>query len=152
MQIVHLVGARTWDQFEGVSVALPDELRRRYKAYAYLHEEMGAAFTIANLVVSRAGASSIGEYPHFGIPAILVPYPHAWRYQKINANYLLRQGAAMTLVDEALIEQLAPLIIDLMRDPGRREMMSQKMQSLAMQDAAGQIAAQLTELADRQGV
>lgn len=152
MQIVHLTGAHTWDQFESVSGSLPDELRPRYKVYPYLHEEIGAAFTIADLVVSRAGASSIGEYPHFGIPAILVPYPHAWRYQKINADYLAKQGAAISLADESLSEQLTPQILNLIRDPGLRETMSQKMHSLACQDAAGQIASQLTELADQSGV
>ena len=76
---------------------------------------MGAAFTIADLVVSRAGASSIGEYPHFGIPAILVPYPHAWRYQKINADYLSNQGAAIMLEDDLLPEKLSQQILDIIR-------------------------------------
>jgi undecaprenyldiphospho-muramoylpentapeptide beta-N-acetylglucosaminyltransferase len=152
MQIVHLTGSNTWDRFKSVSALLDEQYRARYKAVPYLHEEMGAAFTIADLVVSRAGASSIGEYPRFGIPAILVPYPHAWRYQKINADYLTQQGAAITLIDEDLSEQLVPLILNLIRDSGQRETMSRKMQSLACQDAAGQIAAQLTELAKQPGV
>jgi len=152
MQIVHLTGSKTWDRFKSVSGSLDEQYRTRYKAFPYLHEKMGAAFTIADLVVSRAGASSIGEYPHFGIPAILVPYPHAWRYQKINADYLSKQGAAITLADEDLSEQLVPMILNLIRDSGKRETMSRKMQSLAFQDAAGQIAAQLTELAELPGV
>jgi UDP-N-acetylglucosamine--N-acetylmuramyl-(pentapeptide) pyrophosphoryl-undecaprenol N-acetylglucosamine transferase len=152
MQIVHLTGTYTWEQFKDSVESLPQALRPRYKAYPYLHEEMGAAFKIADLIVSRAGASSIGEYPYFGIPAILVPYPHAWRYQKVNADYLTRQGAAITLVDESLPEQLKPLVLDLIRDPERREAMRLKMRSLAFKDAAGQIAAQLTELADRSGI
>jgi UDP-N-acetylglucosamine--N-acetylmuramyl-(pentapeptide) pyrophosphoryl-undecaprenol N-acetylglucosamine transferase len=152
MQIVHLVGARTWEQFIDVADALPANLRVRYKAYPYLHENIGAAFSIADLVVSRAGASSIGEYPHFGIPAILVPYPYAWRYQKVNADYLSRQGAAITLTDESLSAELVSLVLDLMRDSEQREAMRLKMQSLACKDAAGKIAAQLTELADRSGI
>ena len=151
MQIVHLTGSKTWDRFKNISGSLDEQYRERYKAFPYLHEKMGAAFTIADLVVSRAGASSIGEYPHFGIPAILVPYPHAWRYQKINADYLSRQGAAVTLADEDLSEQLVPMILDLIRDSEQREIMSRKMQSLAFQDAAGQIAVQLTELAKLKG-
>jgi UDP-N-acetylglucosamine--N-acetylmuramyl-(pentapeptide) pyrophosphoryl-undecaprenol N-acetylglucosamine transferase len=147
MQIVHITGARTWDQFKNIVATLAEDLRPRYRAYPYLHEEMGAAFTIADLVVSRAGASSIGEYSHFGIPAILVPYPHAWRYQKVNADYLLKHGAAQMLEDEHLAEKLSPLVLDLIRNPDRRAQMRQKMQSLANKNAAVEIAALLKALA-----
>lgn len=152
MQIVHITGARTWEQFKDAKPALPDHLAARYRAYPYLHTEMGAALRIADLVVSRAGASSLGEYPHWGLPAILVPYPHAWRYQKVNADYLTLQEAAITLADETLDVQLAPLVLDLIRDPQRRAHMSQTMQSLACDDAAAHIAHQITELAAQSGV
>jgi UDP-N-acetylglucosamine:LPS N-acetylglucosamine transferase len=56
------------------------------------------------------------------------------------------------LADEDLSEQLVPMILDLIRDSEQREIMSRKMQSLAFQDAAGQIAVQLTELAQLKGV
>jgi len=147
MQIVHLTGAHTWDQFEDVPGSLPLELQPRYKAYPYLHEEMGAAFSIADLVVSRAGASSIGEYPHFGIPAILVPYPHAWRYQKVNADYLANRGAAITIEDEVLPQKLSLLVLEIIRDSERRTQMRQKMLSLANDGAASDIAELLTSLA-----
>ncbi len=130
MQIIHLTGERTWPQFEEVRQALPSELEPRYQAYPYLHEEMGAAFSIADLVISRAGASSLGEYPHFGIPAILVPYPHAWRYQKVNAAYLEGRGAAVQVPDDELAEVILPLVRDLMRDDERRRRMQTAMQSL----------------------
>ena len=146
MQIIHLVGARTWKQFEHAGDDLPPALAARYRAFPYLHE-MGAALRIADLIVSRAGASSLGEYPHFGVPAILVPYPHAWRYQKVNADYLEAQGAALTLADELLPQKLSPLVLDLMRDRSRLAKMRQAMQALDRPDAAGQIAAQIIALA-----
>jgi UDP-N-acetylglucosamine--N-acetylmuramyl-(pentapeptide) pyrophosphoryl-undecaprenol N-acetylglucosamine transferase len=126
--------------------------QKRYRIYPYLHDEIGAALTISDLVVSRAGASSIGEYPHFGIPAILVPYPHAWRYQKVNADYLSQHGAAITLKDEELSERLIPQILELINDPVRMKAMKRSMMSLASQDAAGKIADQLMELAGQSGV
>ncbi len=80
-QIIHITGALDWPVVEKAAQELPEHLQSRYHAMPYSHE-MGAALTAADLVVSRAGASSLGEYPFFGLPAILVPYPYAWRYQK----------------------------------------------------------------------
>ena len=51
----------------------------------------------------------MGEYPQFGLPAILVPYPYAWRYQKVNADYLANHGAAVVLEDARLKDDLLPL-------------------------------------------
>jgi UDP-N-acetylglucosamine--N-acetylmuramyl-(pentapeptide) pyrophosphoryl-undecaprenol N-acetylglucosamine transferase len=143
MQVLHLTGKLTWPQFEQVRQSLSPQSASRYRAYPYLHAEMGAAFTIADLVVSRAGASSIGEYPHFGIPAILVPYPYAWRYQKTNADYLAQHGAALVIEDADLKNRLQYLVQSLIQDSNRRDRMKAAMQSLAGQDAAMAIADQI---------
>jgi len=148
MQIIHLTGKLTWPQFKNIRQELPDELKKRYCAYPYLHEEMGAAFTIADLVLSRAGASSLGEYSHFGIPSILVPYPHAWRYQKVNADYLADRGAALIVEDAELAEKIASLIVELMGDPERREQMRMAVRSLTQPQAAKSIAQVLIDLAN----
>ncbi|MBN1666858.1 MAG: UDP-N-acetylglucosamine--N-acetylmuramyl-(pentapeptide) pyrophosphoryl-undecaprenol N-acetylglucosamine transferase [Anaerolineales bacterium] len=147
MQIIHLTGQKTWEQFAPVRSQLAPELAARYRAYPYLHAEMGAALAVADLVLSRAGASSIGEYPHFGLPAILVPYPHAWRYQKVNAGYLVQHGAALELEDAALDQQLLPAVRTLMADTQRRQAMRQAMQELSQPQAANSIAQALQELA-----
>jgi UDP-N-acetylglucosamine--N-acetylmuramyl-(pentapeptide) pyrophosphoryl-undecaprenol N-acetylglucosamine transferase len=101
---------------------------------------MGAALSIADLVVSRAGASVLGELPLFGLPAILIPYPYAWRYQEVNARYLEKRGAAVVLQDAELNLHLLTTIRDLMNDQNRRERMGQSMLSLATPQAAESIA------------
>ena len=107
---------------------------------------MGAALRVADLVISRAGASSLGEYPAFGLPAILVPYPHAWRYQQVNAEYLARQGAARILADADLDRQLGQMVTDLLDHPEQLDSMRQAMLRLSRPDAAQQIAELITNL------
>ncbi len=96
--------------------------QNNYRAYPFLHEEMGAALRSADLVVSRSGASILGEYPIFELPAILVPYPHAWQYQKTNAKYLVDRDAAMMIRDEELKERL--LTRSVITDQGSGEIRS----------------------------
>jgi undecaprenyldiphospho-muramoylpentapeptide beta-N-acetylglucosaminyltransferase len=149
MQVIHVSGQLDWDEVAKAAADLPNDLAVRYHAYPYLHEEMGAAMTVADLAVSRAGASVLGELPNFGLPAILVPYPHAWRYQKVNASYLAERGAAVVIRDEAIGANLLQVVRDLMKDEARREQMQQEMRSLARPQAADCIADLLVGLAAR---
>lgn len=82
----------------------------------------------------------------FAIPAILVPYPYAWRYQEVNARYLEDRGAAVVLQDDELNEKLLPTIHDLLEDQTQRKRMSQAMLSLATPKAAESIAGLLRGL------
>jgi UDP-N-acetylglucosamine--N-acetylmuramyl-(pentapeptide) pyrophosphoryl-undecaprenol N-acetylglucosamine transferase len=125
---------------------LPMEFAARYHAMPYLHE-MGAALAAADLVVSRAGASSLGEYPLYGLPAILVPYPHAWRYQKVNADHLTRRGAAIILEDHSLNAQLLETLNVLFENPNKLKAMRAAMFELSHPRAAEKIANKLIELA-----
>jgi UDP-N-acetylglucosamine--N-acetylmuramyl-(pentapeptide) pyrophosphoryl-undecaprenol N-acetylglucosamine transferase len=145
-QVIHISGALDWEVVEKNGNEMPAELKLRYHAMPYLHE-MGAALAAADLVVSRAGASTLGEYPLFGLPAVLVPYPYAWRYQKVNADYLAEQNAAVILQDEMLSEKLLPVIRDLLLDKGKLGSMGAAMRKLSLPTAAYEIASQLVKLA-----
>ena len=147
MQIVHLTGELDWPRVTEKVAGLPAGLATRYHAHAYLHDEMGAALASADLAVSRAGASVLGELPLFGLPALLVPYPHAWRYQKVNADYLASQGAAMVIEDSALGEKLPAAILGLVQDPARLNAMRQASRRLARPHAANDLASELEKLA-----
>ena len=113
---------------------------------------MTAALKAADLIVSRAGASSLGEYPVLGTPSILVPYPFAWRYQKVNADYLTNQGAARFLPDEQMAIQLEQLIDELLNDPDQYQAMQQALATLKVPEAATNIANLLTRLGSRSDV
>jgi UDP-N-acetylglucosamine--N-acetylmuramyl-(pentapeptide) pyrophosphoryl-undecaprenol N-acetylglucosamine transferase len=140
MQVVHISGSLDWDEVKTASSGLNSEQNERYRVYPFLHEEMGAALRAADLVVSRAGASTLGEFPAFGLPAILVPYPYAWRYQRVNAGYLEERGGAIVIEDSELPAQLLPQVQGLMLDNERRQAMRQTMLTLAKPDAAARIA------------
>jgi undecaprenyldiphospho-muramoylpentapeptide beta-N-acetylglucosaminyltransferase len=145
VQVLHVSGTLDWPEVEARRAALPDSTH--YHAYAYLHHEMALAFAAADLVVSRAGASTLGEFPYFGLPSILVPYPHAWRYQKVNADWLAEQGAAVRLDDERLGAELLPLIRVLLNDETRLNAMRDCARALARPDGASRLAAALVHLA-----
>ena len=150
MQVIHLAGHLDWEVIDENSRQLTPQQGRRYQAFPYLHE-MGAALAAADLIVSRAGASTLGEYPLFGLPAILVPYPYAWRYQKVNASYLEDRGAAVIVQDKDLEKKLLTQIQALISDPKRLSRMSGAMKSLAAPSAANEIAEILHEMAGESG-
>ena len=141
-QVVHLSGELDWPRVAERRDALPGRLRERYHAVPYLHE-MGYALAAADLAVCRAGASTLGEMPFFGLPAILVPYPHAWRYQRINAEWLTNRGAAVTLEDEKLGRELLPRLRHLLTDRERLTEMGIRARALSRPDAAIHLAEEL---------
>ncbi len=147
VQVVHLTGELDWAEVQEKTKGLRAEKAARYHAYPYLHEDMGAALAAADLVISRAGASTLGEYPLFGLPAIVVPYPHAWRYQKVNAGYLVERGAAIMLDDGHLADELLPAINDLLDHPKKLAAMKEAMLGLSRPEAAEEIGNQLLDLA-----
>lgn len=148
-QLIHVTGELDWPMVAGRSEQLTDDFRRYYRPYAYVHERMGAAFRSADLVVARAGASMLGEAPAFGVPSVLVPYPHAWRYQKVNADYLVERGAAVRLDDERLATQFLTTIRSLMDDEATLSAMGAAAKELDEPHAARKLAQLLRQLAER---
>lgn len=148
-QVVHVTGELDWPRVEAVRQRLEGTLGRRYHPHAYLHEEMGLALAAADLVVARAGASALGELPLFGLPAALVPYPHAWRYQRLNAQHLASRGAAVVLDDAALADELLPTLRALLADAARLREMSAAARRLWRPEAAQTIASELLRAAGR---
>jgi UDP-N-acetylglucosamine--N-acetylmuramyl-(pentapeptide) pyrophosphoryl-undecaprenol N-acetylglucosamine transferase len=146
-QVVHISGALDWPAVEAQAGALSPELRARYHGYPYLHDEMPLALAAADLVIARAGASTLGEFPAVGLPSILAPYPYSGQHQDANANALVRRGAAIKLPDAELSARLASTALDLLQHPDKLAAMSQAAQALAQPGAAAAIAQELCRLA-----
>jgi UDP-N-acetylglucosamine--N-acetylmuramyl-(pentapeptide) pyrophosphoryl-undecaprenol N-acetylglucosamine transferase len=145
--VIHISGTLDAEQCRARTEMLPADLRTRYHLFDYVHE-MAQTLATADLVVARAGAATLGEFPNFGLPAILVPYPYAWRYQRVNADYLAERGAAVRLNDEEMGQRLWPTIESLLGDDERLEEMSKSARALAQPDAAARLADLLGDLAE----
>ncbi len=150
LQILHISGKLDWPQVQAQYETLTEAQKQRYQVFSFL-PDIGQAFAAADLVISRAGAATLAEYPQFGLPSILVPYPWTWRYQKVNADWLVERGAAVRLDDDRLGDELLPTIQALLNDPGRLERMRAAAESLRRSDGAENIARVLADVAGHPG-
>ncbi len=146
-QVIQVTGAAHEAAVQDRRAGLPPDLQARYKVAPYLHEKMVAALLAADLVISRAGASVLGEFPAVGLPAILVPYPYAGAHQALNAHYLSKHQAAITLNNADLNDRLKDSVMNLITDSTKLQAMSKACKSLARPDAAARLAQAIREVA-----
>jgi UDP-N-acetylglucosamine--N-acetylmuramyl-(pentapeptide) pyrophosphoryl-undecaprenol N-acetylglucosamine transferase len=143
--VVHITGAADEARVNNARLALGREQRERYLVRGYL-DDMPAALLAADLVVSRAGASTLGELPAAGAPAILIPGEYEGWSQAPNAEYLATQGAAVILRNERL-DLLGPAIMEILDDRPRVQRMRDATRKLARPNAARDLARMLVEVA-----
>jgi len=101
-------------------------------------DNMAAAYHVADLIVCRAGATTVAEVTACGKPCIFIPYPYAVDdHQRRNAEALLKKGAGFMLLDRELSgESLARMIMDLIDTPERIAEAGRNAGNLARLDAA----------------
>lgn len=143
LQVLHQSGAKN---YEGVVSRKPEAAGYLVRPYI---EDMAAAYSAADLVVSRAGASTIAEVAVRGLPAVLIPYPHHRdMHQMKNAEVVARAGAGLAVEEGGLAgSALAAIVLDLAGDPGRLEAMARASKELARPNAAEEIAKIVLEVA-----
>jgi UDP-N-acetylglucosamine--N-acetylmuramyl-(pentapeptide) pyrophosphoryl-undecaprenol N-acetylglucosamine transferase len=142
-EIVHVTGAADEARTQEQRATLTPEQQARYHVRGYL-DDMPAAMVAADLVVSRAGASTLGELPAAGAPAILVPGEYEGWSQAPNAEHLQAAGAALMLRN-AELDRMGETIQALLADDARLQRMSVAMRALARPDAARDLAQILWE-------
>jgi UDP-N-acetylglucosamine--N-acetylmuramyl-(pentapeptide) pyrophosphoryl-undecaprenol N-acetylglucosamine transferase len=110
--------------------------------------QMPLAYALADLVISRAGASSISELCLLGKPSILVPSPNvAEDHQTHNAMALVKKDAAVLVKDDDAKEVLIPSALSLIQDEEYLQSLHENIQSLALPDSARLIAEEVMKLA-----
>jgi UDP-N-acetylglucosamine--N-acetylmuramyl-(pentapeptide) pyrophosphoryl-undecaprenol N-acetylglucosamine transferase len=137
--VLHLCGERDYPLLD-TRVSRPD-----YRLVAFT-DEIGAAYSAADLALARAGGS-VWELAAAGLPAVLVPYPHATAdHQTKNARHFEAVGGAV-VVPETELERVPAVVEDLLLDAPGRERMRDAMLRIACPDAANAIAEELVALA-----
>ena len=112
--------------------------------------QMPLAYALADLVISRAGASSISELCLLGKPSILVPSPNvAEDHQTHNAMALVRKDAAVLVKDKDANEQMVATALSLIQDKVRLESLHRNILTLALPDSAKRIAEEVMKLAQK---
>ncbi len=124
-----------------IRAAVGESPRRPVRVLPFL-ARMDLAFAVADLAVTRAGATTIAEVSACGIPSVLVPYPYATgRHQEANARALARAGGASVLLDDELDGPvLAERIEAILGDPTRLAAMASRAFTWSRPDAAESVA------------
>ena len=140
--VVHLTGPANLAKAEAQRGLLPAAERDRYRPHGYLYDEMGAALAAADLVVGRAGSSSIAEPLAFGVPLVLIPFGAAMNaHQAANARAAADLGAAVILAESDLDgDRLAAVVSGLLDDPSRLARLAANAKQAGRPDAAMDIA------------
>jgi UDP-N-acetylglucosamine--N-acetylmuramyl-(pentapeptide) pyrophosphoryl-undecaprenol N-acetylglucosamine transferase len=138
--VIHVTGEDGYATALGGREALPERTRSRYRPYPFLRDEMFAALCSADLVVGRAGSSTLAEVSALGLPIVVVPYPHAAGHQRANARSLVEAGAARVVDDDAFDADALLEAAALLDDPAAHARMSAAARSLGRPGAAAAVA------------
>ena len=147
--LIHVAGENGMAAAEAARAALPDAVRGRYRPAAFLGEDLLSAMAAADLVVGRAGSSTLAESTAFGLPIVVVPYPHAGAHQSANAVALVNAGAAEVIADERFDAKALLDAVSILDDPARHATMAAAARSLGRPGAADAVAEILLALAER---
>lgn len=117
----------------------------RYHAFEFLSEWMGEAFEVADVVVCRAGLSTLSEVTTLAKPTIIIPMPNS--HQEYNAKYFYHKDAALMLDQENIrVEDLISQVKRLIDNKEERERFSQNMKKIMPRDSAKKIAKEISNL------
>jgi undecaprenyldiphospho-muramoylpentapeptide beta-N-acetylglucosaminyltransferase len=146
LSVYHVVGSRDWDQW---SQRLPAPDGLQYQAVRY-ENHMENVLAAADLLISRAGGSTVAEVAQVGIASVLIPLPNAPRdHQTANAQALVAVGAARCLADQDLSgERLVNELRSLLEKDDQLEQMARAAKSLAVDDPAARVADVIEEVVD----
>ncbi len=147
--VLHVTGDDGYADALATRAGLAEDRRARYRPVPFLADDMTAALASADLVVGRAGSSTLAECAAFAVPLVCVPYPHAGGHQRANAEAYAATGAAR-LVEDAAFDATALLeACRLLEDPAAHLAMSAAARAAGRPGAADAVAALVVAAAER---
>ena len=140
LYIMHITGPKELETVEA-ALELTDDQRERYLVMGY-QDHMGEAMAATDMVVSRAGATSLAEISARRIPALLVPFPFATAdHQTTNAKEYVERGAAYMIADsEVESADFECQVFTMINDPAVRAGMTEAAATFETEDAAAKLA------------
>ncbi len=144
--LYHVVGKRDWESLAEDIVQLA--AKSGYRAVSY-ENDMPSVLAAADLVISRAGASTTAELAVVGLPSILIPLPHApGDHQRANASALVDVGGATMVEDNEFDgDRLVAEVAVIFDEEGRCDAMARAASTVGQRDAADQVAVLMEEFA-----
>jgi len=142
LQLIHICGGQdfTWLSARYTGTVLT------YKLFDFF-PQMQYAYSVADLIICRAGATTIAELVKFKVPAILVPYPFAYAHQLANAQVLKDIGAAEVLLDADLsIDKLKEKLQEYFCNNALLKTMQKAYQKISVLDATALLANEVLNL------
>jgi UDP-N-acetylglucosamine--N-acetylmuramyl-(pentapeptide) pyrophosphoryl-undecaprenol N-acetylglucosamine transferase len=127
------------DDYDNI-MEIVGEDHKIFSVEPYLHD-IEKAYSLADLVICRAGATTLAEIGAYGLPAILIPYPYATQdHQGINAKIIEREGAAISILEKDLSrEKLCQVLLDLLKNKNQLGIMAKKSRELSNVNSAKKI-------------
>ncbi len=149
LQIIMMTGLKDYELIQEAVQGL--QLQKKFQSRLFLTPyfyKIADAYSVADIVLARAGAISLAEITYFGIPAILVPYPHATNnHQEFNARVLEKANAAQVILEKELTpESLWESLTGMLKDSQKRNVMAAASKSLSHPNATGDIVSELLKL------
>jgi UDP-N-acetylglucosamine--N-acetylmuramyl-(pentapeptide) pyrophosphoryl-undecaprenol N-acetylglucosamine transferase len=148
LTVGHQTGPREIDAMHAVKAALPAPMADRYQPFAFA-SDLADRIRGADLVISRAGASTLSEVSAIGVPMILIPYPYAGGHQRMNVTPYESAGGAIVIADEEAGGRLRGVITSVIDDESRYRKMVAAMRGLGRPYAAEEVLRLLEEVARR---
>jgi len=136
LQVIHLAGAESAERIKEKYLAMAVEAR----VFPFLNE-MAYAYSLSDILVARAGATTIAEACFYGLPAIFLPYPFARRHQSENARFLEAKGCAIVIEEDSRCAvSLREAMDSIINDPLKISRIRNNYGRMSYPDAAGGLA------------